>query len=350
MHLTLSGICQVRLKPKVKRIQCEAGLDSSQNYDIDAETGRQVKSITLQSSKVELPTELAVGTVFEENKIFLLSVDEALQLRPSLTHLDKEKENSGGRRVANTILDDAEDCRPSDLVPLTVQVKRRETEQQQEARLRSYAHHAQLENEDVWVNLEYKSLLPEALLNRRVKGDLSHNMPCAEYLTSIALLPPVPPELPTPQPPVQRGEQTRGKALPPLVAEEIPILLVNLLKRVPAASLDTIRTYLEGLVDSPTFVLAGVKAASDGALHQAIMCSGAIVHIRHHYVLVATGNTESDPLRELIIDLLQIKELVKRTDILKEAKAQGLDISDSLYSKVVKELCQSRGGSWALRI
>ena len=51
-----------------------------------------------------------------------------------------------------------------------------------------------------------------------------------------------------------------------------------------------------------------------------------------------------------MISLLQEKEHFKRNELVEAAKVAGIHaVSDTLYSKVVKELCVSRGGSWWLK-
>jgi hypothetical protein len=81
---------------------------------------------------------------------------QALQLRPSLAHLDKEKEQSAAKKKSAAAAAEEEDAKPAEMLQqLTVQVKRRETEQQTEARLRSYAHLAAQEEADQWVPLDF---------------------------------------------------------------------------------------------------------------------------------------------------------------------------------------------------
>ena len=56
------------------------------------------------------------------------------------------------------------------------------------------------------------------------------------------------------------------------------------------------------------------------------------------------------PLRsDVVIELLRDQEQLKRSDIVEAAKARGIGVSDALYSRVVKELCSSRGSIWTLK-
>jgi len=40
---------------------------------------------------------------------------------------------------------------------------------------------------------------------------------------------------------------------------------------------------------------------------------------------------------------------VKRSEVFDSARAEGLNVSDGVYQKVVKELCTSRGNLWSLK-
>jgi post-segregation antitoxin (ccd killing protein) len=50
-----------------------------------------------------------------------------------------------------------------------------------------------------------------------------------------------------------------------------------------------------------------------------------------------------------VVELLRERDYVRRNDVFDNAKALGLDISDSLYNRVMKELCGSNGNQWRLK-
>lgn len=75
---------------------------------------------------------------------------KAMQLRPSMAHLDAERD--GGKKAAAK---DEDGPDAGVLMPVMVQVKKRETEAQQEARLRSFAHITAQEAAEEWVVLQY---------------------------------------------------------------------------------------------------------------------------------------------------------------------------------------------------
>lgn len=88
-----------------------------------------------------------------------------MQLRPALAHLEAEQE--GGKR-AGAKADDAGEAKAEDeLTPLVVQVRKRETEAQQEARLRSYAHIAAQEAAEPWHDVKFHGETSEV---GRVRG------------------------------------------------------------------------------------------------------------------------------------------------------------------------------------
>eukprot|EP00887_Chlorella_sp_A99_P006149 scaffold22.g6149.t1 len=385
----------------VKKLQASFPLDTrSANYNdaMDSET-KQVKSMLLASSRVEPRTQFAVGFV-DEHRLLLLPVDQALQLRPSLVHLDREREDR--RHAAGGAGAEAEEEKPApaELMPVTVQargasagaaralarersrqmaaapahrhapallcptaVKRRETEQQQEARLRSYAHLAAQEEADAWVPLQYHADTSELAHNifATLEGAAAPPLPAtlsrAQYLDAIvpgtaALHDQQPQEIAFGAAATGGGELGRPKQeadlLPEGVAAKVPGAVAALLAQAAVAQLDVIRTFLCRYKPEPE-VSAAAATCSDAALHHAVLGGGAVLCIRRSYLLAKTGQSAIDPLRGLVIELLQEKEHFKRAELLEAATAKGIPVSDSLYSKVVKDLCSSRGSIWSLK-
>jgi hypothetical protein len=56
-----------------------------------------------------------------------------------------------------------------------------------------------------------------------------------------------------------------------------------------------------------------------------------------------------DALRSCVVDLLRERDFVRRTDVSDSAKVVNAEITDSLYNKVMKELCTSSGNQWRLK-
>lgn len=369
-HTDTSGLRNVKLKPKVKKLQCEVPLDTrSRNYNDNVEPTRKISTVTLQSTRLDLRTSFAAGFV-EEDRLLLFPVDEAIQLRPSLHHLDKEKDlSTAAKKKAQQQLE--EEQKPAELMQLTVQVKRRETEQQTEARLRSYAHLAAQEEADQWVPLEYHgetSELAQGVWQRLATVDgaqeVAHTLTREQYLDAIV-----------PGSSTLHGQETsanwaagtmaqRDMGKPTSLAqgatpapEDLPVptelqpaiiaSALTLLKAAQVVNIDQIRAVLSRHADAA--VKSAASSVADLALHQAVLASGEITHLRKSYFPARLGNATLDPLRNVLIALLQENEQLKRSDIFEAARAKGLVVSDTLYSKVVKELCTSRGSIWTLK-
>ncbi|GAB4814270.1 hypothetical protein N2152v2_001316 [Parachlorella kessleri] len=461
------GLEKVRLKPKVKKLQCEARLDTgSRNYNSNVENSRQIKTIALQSSRVDMRAQLA-GAYIEQDALILFPIDEAMQLRPNMAYLDKEKEAANGGKKGQEGLAEDEKVTP-ELMPLQVQVKRRETEHQQQARLRSYAYLQQQEEQDAWVDLRYhgedsdvsRTAAPLVRLLVCVNGgrrwevkvagklweqlarvaeepqDLNVTMTRQQYLDAIVpgkrvtqrlyrgnasneavALPGIYCAASLEQPPqemdfggnvglidlgqpssyasrkaMEEAARARGRALagvaaaaaaagaagggagapagrgdleeegwgragvswaeaaaaslPAEVVAALPLVLAQVLKYSPVLSLDQIRRFIQNLTDSP---VKPAGAAPDAALHAAVLAGGTVVCIRKCYMHKKLGNPTLDPLRDVVLELLGEKEAIRRSDVVEAAKAKGIQVSDALYSKVVKELCISRGSLWSLK-
>ena len=52
---------------------------------------------------------------------------------------------------------------------------------------------------------------------------------------------------------------------------------------------------------------AGLVAANDATLHQAVLATGLVRSIRKVYILRATGNASADRLRSVVLDLLKVR-------------------------------------------
>lgn len=98
---------------------------------------------------------------------------QAMQLRPSMAHLDVERE--GGKKAAPK---EEEGPDAGVLMPVMVQVKKRETEAQLEARLRSFAHITAQEAAEEWVGLQYHDDMSEVIRAWPVGGVSSASWRC----------------------------------------------------------------------------------------------------------------------------------------------------------------------------
>lgn len=92
---------QVKFKPNAKRIELSTALDTyGDNYNSRADQSKYLNDLVLKSQLVDLPTSFAIGCVRGDHLI-LSPLDEAVQMRPHLGHLDttkkqvKEEEDTG---------------------------------------------------------------------------------------------------------------------------------------------------------------------------------------------------------------------------------------------------------------
>ena len=94
-----------------------------------------------------------------------------------------------------------------------------------------------------------------------------------------------------------------------------------------------------------------LASADDHQLHNALTQSGLVLSVKKVYFLkkVTASGGPADSLRGLLASLFQDKSGVRRAEVMDTARAEGLSISDSLYQKVIKDLCTSRGNIWSLK-
>lgn len=78
----------IRIKPGVKKVEMEVPIETMpENNNHLADAKMQLQKHRLTSSRVELKTTYAVGSV-RGDKVLLSQLDHALQMRPSLNHMD----------------------------------------------------------------------------------------------------------------------------------------------------------------------------------------------------------------------------------------------------------------------
>ena len=81
------------------------------------------------------------------------------------------------------------------------------------------------------------------------------------------------------------------------------------------------------------------------------MQTGLFLSVRKLYFLrkVSADGGPADSLRALLASLFQEKAGVRRAEVMDSARAGNLTVSDSLYQRVIKDLCLSRGNIWSLK-
>ncbi|KAL4532970.1 hypothetical protein Ndes2526A_g08430 [Nannochloris sp. 'desiccata'] len=341
---------RVKLKPKVKRMQWDIPLDRSKNYNDDADQLIKLRSFSLQSSRVD-PGMQGLAIVGRGGKGGASSAAAATNFA-----------DTGGAGGSGSVTLKHED---NELLPITVQVKKHETEQQTEARLRSYAFHAQQEESDSFIDLKFIGTDTEqsaAIIDNipelvRKGGEVVATHLRGSYLEAIA------PGSTSTLENIHLGDDTTTAAidgggggggttngageLDALAA--LPSQLAAFFGVDRVLSLESIRKMLVNVPSHAVLNRTG-ESASDTALHKAIMDTGNFVCIRKSYTPRLVNNPEVDALRTIIIELLQEREQLKRAEIVDVARQRGVTMpSDAHYIKVIKMVCVSKGSNWVMK-
>jgi DNA-directed RNA polymerase-3 subunit RPC5 len=91
------------------------------------------------------------------------------------------------------------------------------------------------------------------------------------------------------------------------------------------------------------------RMGSDQEIHSCIMSFQKYIHLRNSYVRQLRGDSILDPLRSIVVDILQENEVIKRSDVMDKANELGVAVTDNMYSRVMKELCVSKGALWFMK-
>ncbi|KAL2651484.1 hypothetical protein R1flu_019612 [Riccia fluitans] len=152
---------EVRVKAAQKKLELDLAIDiNSENYDQEAAEHLRITKQTLTSSKIPISASYAIG-VLQGNKLHLNHVQAVVQMRPSMKYLDEGDAHK--KKQASTSSGDGDEemaeaatntDASAELVALQVNVRRRETEWQEENRLQSHAYLKQLDEAEPWIPLE----------------------------------------------------------------------------------------------------------------------------------------------------------------------------------------------------
>ena len=380
---------RIKYKYNVKRMHWDVPLDvdGPNYYDADFDERKQIAHFGLKSTRVHQGVRgMAVGFM-KEGKLHLVPLQEVLQLRPSPTHLDGSgvQGKHGNSQVAlkeeEALIGGSAKHLSSDLPLITVQIKKHETEQQTEARLRSYAFHAQQDEQDKWHDLEY--LGPDSEESISIRNQIQHSTTesiredrivekgryldyligaeahailqannYGEYhddLTDVNDVKNL--GAPVPRKPIDAKATAASSSRVQLCSDSIAsmqTLLDRLFEQSAVVSVTKIRNSLAQL--QMTTELKSLAAnGSDDDIHACMKLFDGFAFLRHAYIRQLNGDSILDPLRSIVVDTLEEKDLVKRSDIMDMANQRGVAVTDNMYSRVMKELCISKGGSWFMK-
>ena len=155
------------------------------NRDELAPEHAQISSLLLASSSAKTEAHgggVVVGTM-HNGSLYLTPVDSGYQMRPSLQHLDAadsaNKPNDAAARELQEMQDEEER-----MLPLQVQVRRRETARQTEIRLHSHAYLRQKESEEPWVSLNPVMPGEDAAVTLKEAMTTTHSEACGKAVTA----------------------------------------------------------------------------------------------------------------------------------------------------------------------
>jgi DNA-directed RNA polymerase-3 subunit RPC5 len=353
----------MRFKPQAKRVEVDFPLDTeSRNYNDVIEDFKKIDHFTLRSTLAEERTNLTVGTI-RGGKLLVAPLDFAVQLRPTMYHLnvsstakDKKKDDS----------DEEEEDEPK-LHAVEVQVQKRETERQAQARKNSYAYLTSKEEEEPFVNLKVHGEESDAavriwdmFMSAKDVDQSTGKLDRQVYLRAI-----VPPNGTAPGG-LGGAAQADGAAaggagaagatgvagaaagqLSEGARAALPLALRALFREHTVCSMGNVRSWLDS---SP--VAAAAKEAAllpDKVLHDVVLSAGNVVSMHRVYVAAKTGDEKMDPLRKLVVELLEAKESFKRSEFNDLARTNNMTFTESQYNKVVKDICESRGNTWIIK-
>eukprot|EP00798_Chlamydomonas_sp_ICE-L_P001762 gene1762-33176_t len=304
---TVSG---VRIKSHSKKLEMDVPLDvESRNYNDIIEDFKKVNQVTLRSSLVESKASLALGTI-QEGKLLLSPIDYSVHLRPGLEHLNVGKDvkrGTGGKEESDDSGDEPE------MRAVEVQVQKRETERQQQARLNSYAYISQKEEEEAWVPMKLhtsESVASETIWQRFMSPKEQHtineqhtidvNMERSEYLD--AFIP-----CASTGPGGGEGEASEAPPVAPPPGELVPEVKLE----------------------------EEVVAILNGSL-RALFAKHSVCNLE---------NVKTEVVLEVVAD----KESFKRAEVTELATSRKINVTETMYNRVVKDMCQSKGLQWQLK-
>lgn len=367
----LEDASKVKYKPTANKLHVDIPLQGKgRNVDPESRPGMLLKQLSLVSTAADLATSFAIGT-FRGGRMILTPLTEALQLRPSMAHMDAAaaKAAKGNDRNADLeMIDEGEGAKPN-LQPVKVNVQRRETERQAEMRLKSYSYHAQQESEEPWRELEL--LGPDSdeaagILDTIVSPPgtaVKLTMSGGEFLEAVTPGSGFSGHAPSSlqasaqnetggllgQPHLQLGAaapQHQLSEVPREAQAALPAALSKLFRRHTVVNLASIRLFLS--TDEDVGKANVASGASDTALLSAVSDVPTVEIVRNCFVQM--DKSRDHAMKRVIFDLFKAKEQIRRADVQNSWVATLPEkFPDSMYQRVIKAVAQNSAGNvWRL--
>ena len=149
----VENVESVRYKSEAAKLEMTLPLDDRiQNRNALAPEHTQISSLRLTSASARAESHgdgVLVGMI-RDGAFYLTPVSSVYQLRPSLHHLDAA---DSANKPAQEPSREEREMQEEHMLPLQVQVRRRETARQTEIRVQSHAYLRQREQDEMWVDL-----------------------------------------------------------------------------------------------------------------------------------------------------------------------------------------------------
>lgn len=368
----LEDATQIRYKSMASKLHVDIPLQQrGRNVDPESRPGMLLKQLSLVSTAADLATSFAVGT-FRGGRLVLSPLSNALQLRPSMAHMDEaaaKAAKTNDRKADLEMLDELESAKPG-LQAIKVNVQRRETERQAEMRLKSYSYHAQKESEEPWRDLELLGPDSDAAAGILDAIVSPPNTVVPLTMSGIDFLKAVTPgsgfsghsassmgtSLPSsfvgllgqPQQQLTAGaSQHQLSEVPAEAKADLPAALGKLFRLHTVVNLASIRLFLSSNEDLGKAAVA--CGASDQALLSAVSAVPNLELVRSCFVHMEKSMRDF-AMKRVIFDLFKKKEQIRRAEVQSGwADAYPEKFPDSMYQRVIKAVASNNSGNvWSL--
>lgn len=179
----MATVEDVRFKPEAMRLEMTLPIEASER-NRDASAKNQISSLVLTSSSARTEHHhggVVVGTM-RDGAFYLSPIESVYQMRPSLHHIDAADSVNRPRDYdrEEREMHDEEDG----MLPLQVQVRRRETAKQTEIRLHSHAYLRQREQDEAWISLKASMSGDEEAAALRARVTTARAELCGQTMTA----------------------------------------------------------------------------------------------------------------------------------------------------------------------
>ncbi|KAK3257285.1 hypothetical protein CYMTET_33621 [Cymbomonas tetramitiformis] len=139
----------------------------------------------------------------------------------------------------------------------------------------------------------------------------------------------------------------RSSQLPVVLQDQLCAAIPMLLQEQRVCGVKKLRAWLRE--DKRAGIAAQAADSPEPELLRAAEMAGMAV-VNSTLILPSTGDKNSDPFRGLIIRELKLQNALQKPDLLEKAREElKVEISNSVYNRVLKEFCVFRSNAWVLR-